>query len=101
MELGIDPYKELDIVDYGDVEVRSSNLAHNHARPPGAGRRDPVGGRGGRRPGRRPLALHPRAGRRCLRSHGTDGFSVIHFDTHADTGIELEESPHGVPFPAR
>ena len=31
MELGIDPYKELDIVDYGDVEVRSSNLAHNHA----------------------------------------------------------------------
>ena len=23
---------------------------------------------------------------------------MIHFDTHADTGLELEESPHGVPF---
>src|SRR6185437_4191766 len=30
MELGIDPYAELDIVDYGDIEVRSSDLARSH-----------------------------------------------------------------------
>jgi len=26
MELGVDPYAELDIVDYGDIEVRSADL---------------------------------------------------------------------------
>ena len=31
MELGIDPYEELDIVDYGDVDVRPSDLAWSHA----------------------------------------------------------------------
>ena len=30
--------------------------------------------------------------------HGVDGFSVVHFDTHADTGSEEGEAPHGVPF---
>ena len=27
MELGVDPYAELDVVDYGDVDVRPSDLA--------------------------------------------------------------------------
>ena len=31
MELGVDPYAELDIVDYGDIEVRSSDLPWSHA----------------------------------------------------------------------
>ena len=30
--------------------------------------------------------------------HGRDGFSVVHFDTHADTGSDEREAPHGVPF---
>jgi arginase family enzyme len=30
--------------------------------------------------------------------HGVDGFSVVHFDTHADTGSYEGEAPHGVPF---
>ena len=33
--------------------------------------------------------------------HGADGFSVIHFDTHADTGEIYEDDPlpdHGQPF---
>ncbi len=30
--------------------------------------------------------------------HGADGYSVVHFDTHADTGSEVGEAPHGVPF---
>jgi hypothetical protein len=33
--------------------------------------------------------------------HGADGFSVIHFDTHADTGEIYEDGPlpdHGQPF---
>ena len=97
MELGIDPYAELDVVDYGDVEVRSSNLAHNHA-----GLQTRVGEilsagavavvLGGDHSLSTPV-LAALAGQ-----FGTDGFSVIHFDTHADTGLDLEESPHGIPF---
>jgi len=30
--------------------------------------------------------------------HGVDGFSVVHFDTHADTSSYEGEAPHGVPF---
>ena len=30
--------------------------------------------------------------------YGADGYSVIHFDTHADTGLEMSEAPHGIPF---
>ena len=29
---------------------------------------------------------------------GPDGYSVIHFDTHADTGDDEGEAPHGMPF---
>jgi len=88
MELGIDPYKELDIVDYGDVEVRSSNLAHNHA-----GLQARVGEilsagavaivLGGDHSLSTPVLAA------LSEQFGTDGFSVIHFDTHADTGRPL------------
>ena len=97
MELGIDPYRELDIVDYGDVEVRSSNLAHNHAGLQArlgeilsAGAVAIVLG------GDHSLSTPVLAA--LSQQFGTDGYSVIHFDTHADTGLDLEESPHGVPF---
>ena len=97
MELGVDPYALLDIVDYGDIEARPSNLAHSHgllrqavtdilaagAIPVVLG-----GDHSLSTPVLEALAAH----------HGTDGFSVIHFDTHADTGSDEREAPHGVPF---
>lgn len=98
MELGVDPYAELDVVDYGDVEVRSGDLRHSHdglrqgvAEILSAGAIPIVlgGDHSLSTPVLQALAAH----------HGADGFSVVHFDTHADTGIEEEgESPHGVPF---
>jgi agmatinase len=97
MELGVDPYAELDVVDYGDVDVVSSDLSHSHA----ALRRSvteilragavPIvlgGDHSLSTPVLEALAAH----------HGRDGFSVIHFDTHADTGMDEREPPHGVPF---
>ena len=97
MELGIDPYAELDIVDYGDVEVRSSNLEWSHtllqkgvseilaadAIPVVLG-------------GDHSLSMPVLAA--LAERFGRDGFSVIHFDTHADTGDYEGEAPHGTPF---
>ena len=97
MELGVDPYAALEVVDYGDAEVRSSDLAWSHA----ALRRAvaeilaaeavPVV-LGGDHSLSTPV-LDALAGR-----FGADGFSVVHFDTHADTGTDGEEAPHGIPF---
>ena len=97
MELGVDPYAELDIVDYGDVEVRSGDLARSHAllrqgvgEILGAGATPIVlgGDHSLSTPVLQALAAH----------HGVKGFSVVHFDTHADTGSDEGEAPHGVPF---
>jgi agmatinase len=97
MELGVDPYAELDIVDYGDVEVRSSDLDRSHtalrqgvAEILAAGAIPVVlgGDHSLSTPVLQALASH----------HGVDGFSVVHFDTHADTGGDEWEAPHGVPF---
>jgi agmatinase len=97
MELGVDPYAELDIVDYGDIEVRSSDLTRSHellrqgvAEILSAGAIPVV--LGGDHSLSTPVleALAARFGR--------DGFSVVHFDTHADTGSDEAEAPHGVPF---
>ncbi len=85
MELGVDPYAELDIVDYGDVEVRPSDLDRSHAALRqgvaeilAAGAIPIVlgGDHSLSTPVLQALADH----------HGADGFSVVHFDTHADTG---------------
>ena len=97
MELGIDPYEELDIVDYGDIDARPSDLAWSHAALRqgvadilGAGAIPVVlgGDHSLSAPVLEALATH----------HGSDGFSVVHFDTHADTGSDEREAPHGVPF---
>ena len=97
MELGIDPMAELDIVDYGDVDVRSADLAHSHR-----ALRQAVGEV--LAAGAVPIVL---GGDHSLSTpvlaaladhHGPDGFSVVHFDTHADTGSYEGEAPHGVPF---
>ncbi len=97
MELGVDPYALLDIVDYGDIEARPSDLGHSHgllrravADILAAGAIPVVlgGDHSLSTPVLEALAAH----------HGADGFSVIHFDTHADTGSDEREAPHGVPF---
>jgi agmatinase len=97
MELGVDPYAELDIVDYGDIEVRSSDLLRSHgllrqgvAEILSAGAIPIVlgGDHSLSTPVLEALAAH----------FGRDGFSVVHFDTHADTGSDEAEAPHGVPF---
>jgi agmatinase len=97
MELGVDPYAELDVVDYGDVEVRSGDLAHSHealrrgvAEILAAGAIPIVlgGDHSLSTPVLQALTAH----------HGAGGFSVVHFDTHADTGSEEGEAPHGIPF---
>jgi agmatinase len=97
MELGVDPYAELDIVDYGDIEVYSSDLVRSHgllrqgvAEILAAGAIPIVlgGDHSLSTPVLQALAEH----------HGAGGYSVVHFDTHADTGSEEGEAPHGVPF---
>ena len=92
MELGIDPYEELDIVDYGDVEVRAVEPRARRTRRcrRGVGRRSCRAGAvavvlGGDHSLSTPVLAALAA------QYGSDGFSVIHFDTHADTGLELEE----------
>src|SRR6478736_431913 len=97
MELGVDPYAELDVVDYGDVDVRPSDLAWSHAKLRQAvaeilaAEAVPVV-LGGDHSLSTPV-LDALAGR-----FGADGFSVVHFDTHADTGSDEREAPHGIPF---
>jgi agmatinase len=97
MELGIDPYAELDVVDYGDIEVRSSDLPRSHALLQkgvseilAADAIPVVLG------GDHSLSMPVLAG--LAERFGADGYSVIHFDTHADTGDYEGEAPHGVPF---
>jgi agmatinase len=97
MELGLDPFALLRVVDHGDAPVVAANLPHSHA-----ALHDAVAGIlaagavplviGGDHSLSYPM-LQALAGR-----FGVDGFSVIHFDTHADTGLEFTEAPHGTPF---
>ncbi len=97
MELGVDPFTVLDIVDYGDIEARPSNLSFSHeelrrgvAEILAAGAVPIVlgGDHSLSTPVMQALAAH----------HGADGYSVVHFDTHADTGSDEREAPHGIPF---
>jgi len=97
MELGIDPYQQLEIVDYGDVEVHPADLdaSHRSLRTAVSEILD-VGAvpvvLGGDHSLSTPV-LQALAG-----PYGADGFSVVHFDTHADAGMSESEPPHGVPF---
>jgi agmatinase len=95
---GVDPLQELRVVDWGDVEVLASDLPRSHdllAEAVGvaldAGTLPLVIGGDHSLSHAMLRALHAR--------HGADGYSVIHFDTHADTGLAAEgEPPHGTPF---
>ena len=100
IELGIDPYAELSVVDYGDADAPASDVLAAHASIQArvgeilsAGAIPAVigGDHSVTLPVLRALAAR----------HGADGFSVIHFDTHADTGeVEFDGQlpDHGQPF---
>lgn len=99
MELGVDPFAELRVVDHGDVEIMPAVLAESHAAllraldaVLAAGAVPAVLG------GDHSLSL-PQLEALAAR-HGVDGYSVIHFDTHADTGEEVYGATlsHGTPF---
>jgi agmatinase len=100
MELGVDPFAELNVVDYGDIEVVPANLAASH---------EELRRRAGEilDAGATPLVLggdHSISGPMLhvlAERFGPDGYSVVHFDTHADTGADLfgvTDLSHGTPF---
>jgi agmatinase len=98
IELGIDPYETLKVVDYGDAAAPASDILGAHesiqslvADILAAGAIPAVIG------GDHSITLP------ILRAlsayHGADNYSVIHFDTHADTGAPEDPIPnHGEPF---
>ena len=98
LELGIEPYEALKIVDYGDAAAPASDVLGAHdsiqtrvAEILAAGAIPAVigGDHSISLPVLRALAAH----------HGADGYSVIHFDTHTDTGEWDDPLPnHGDPF---
>jgi agmatinase len=98
MELGIDPFDALKIVDYGDCELGPrieqchAGLQEAVSAVLGAGAVPIVlgGDHSLSLPMLRALAGH----------HGAENFSVIHFDTHADTEIydPVSTTEHATPF---
>ena len=99
MELGVDPFAVLKVVDHGDIAAVSADLAASHAllRTGVSAILDA---------GAVPFVL---GGDHSLSSpvmqalaerYGPDGYSVIHFDTHADTGATVHGvvNSHGTPF---
>ena len=99
MELGVDPFGVLAVVDHGDVAVVPADLRASHAALEGA-----VGDV--LAAGALPVVLggdHSLSGpmlAALARHHGPDGYAVLHFDTHADTGADVHgiALSHGTPF---
>jgi agmatinase len=99
MELGVDPFAELSIVDYGDIEAVPASLDRSHT-----ALRQTVGDilDTGTVPvvlgGDHSLAFPMMSA--LSERFGPDGYAVMHFDAHTDTGDYLDEIPqsHGVPF---
>ena len=99
MDLGIEPFAALRVVDHGDIEAVPGDLLTSH-RLLNATITDilavnavPVvlgGDHSLSLPVMRALAAH----------HGIDNYAVIHFDTHTDTGSEVYglTTSHGTPF---
>lgn len=99
MELGVDPFDLLRIVDYGDIDAIPADLAASHAalaRSVGdilaAGAVPAVLGGD--------HSLSAPVMRALADRYGADGYAVIHFDTHADTGADVYgvRRSHGTPF---
>ena len=99
MELGIDPFAELTVVDYGDIEATPADLATSHARLRTAiGEIGAAGAIAITLGGDHSLSIPVMQS--LADQHGADGYSVIHFDTHADTGADVlgVANSHGTPF---
>jgi agmatinase len=99
MELGVDPFEVLDVVDYGDALAVPADIAQS--------RRNLVATLGEiYAAGAVPFVLggdHSLSAsmlEALAKAHGRDGYSVIHFDTHADTGEPYSgvRESHGTPF---
>jgi agmatinase len=97
MELGVDPLTALRIVDYGDIPAVPSRLAESHDLLRQALREAMDAGAVPVVLGGDHSLSYPTLEVLAER-YGRDGYSVIHFDTHADTGLSDGESPHGTPF---
>jgi agmatinase len=98
MELGVDPYEVLAVVDFGDVEVVPADPARSHEAI-----RTSVGQvlTAGAFPvvlGGDHSILHPDAGA-AADHHGAGTLGVIHFDAHADDAETLYgvRRSHGTP----
>ncbi|MFM8593793.1 MAG: agmatinase [Chloroflexota bacterium] len=99
MDLGVEPFAELTIVDHGDVEAVPGDLLTNHRLMQSAissilvVEAVPIilGG---------DHSLSLPVMRALSERHGRDGYAVIHFDTHTDTGAEVYglTTSHGTPF---
>ena len=98
MLLGVDPFAELNVVDYGDAETMPGDGAQATTRST-AGRRDL---RRRRHPvilgGDHSVALPDMTA--VAEHYGLGTVGVIHFDAHADTGADLAgvELSHGSPM---
>jgi agmatinase len=99
MDLGIDPFASLKVVDCGDILAAPAELQTSHERL-----RESVAGilAAGAMPlilgGDHSLSLPVL---QALNSfYGREGYAVIHFDTHADTGADVlgVANSHGTPF---
>jgi agmatinase len=96
---GIDPFALLEVVDHGDAEPAPGDLPRSHGALAAVLR-------GVLAAGAMPLVLggdHSLALptlRVLAERFGADGYAVVHFDTHADTGAELYgvRISHGTPF---
>ena len=96
---GIDPFTVLDVVDHGDAEPAPGDLERSH---------DALADvlRGVLAAGAMPLVLGGDHSlslptlRVLAERFGAEGYAVVHFDTHADTGEELYgvRISHGTPF---
>ena len=99
MELGVDPFAELSIVDHGDVAVVAADLRASHAALHTAVTAVLAAAAV-------PVVLggdHSISGvmlRALAERFGPDGYAVVHFDTHADTGADVQgvRLSHGTPF---
>ncbi|CAA9554528.1 MAG: Agmatinase [uncultured Thermoleophilia bacterium] len=99
MELGVDPFAELRVVDHGDIEATPADLATSHRRLRATltdvleADAIPVvlGG---------DHSLSTPTMQALADRLGPDGYAVLHFDTHADTGATTfgVANTHGTPF---
>jgi agmatinase len=97
MDLGVDPFEVLRVVDHGDSEVSPSletchiRLQHVVESVLRAGATPVILG------GDHSLSLPVMRG--LAGRFGAEGYSVLHFDAHADTEADsLDVSPHASPF---